>query len=497
MSAGRPPRWPITRVRGVYNSEWPPLAPVPEGSGKRPHRPGSGPTGVPPREGGRAPTQVPFTSSPPGLLQHPGNAALWTAAAISAASLQRGVPLHLHAEGPRGTGKTTLLRAVAGALPALRRVAGCPYNCDPAAPHCPLHRDLEARALRALGEEGVPVPFIELSASAKLATAVGSVDLRRLVDPARPEAALLPGGIARAHRGILFVDEINRLADVAPELTDCLLDVMGTKPGRLQIEEAGLPTVQLPLAVTVWAASNPDEEPGPLEQARTQLADRFDLRVPVEPPDDVETVLAILTGERADGPRPGAAAERHRARAAGAIGSPGDGVVPTWPTDLLRHLADTFVRARLGSLRALFAWRRAAEMLALLDGVPRVRADDVRRAAHLALRGRAGPEALAAIGRGLAAPDGTVTPSPDVTAAGAGPSASGAPRPRAAPAPGEGTAADAPRDSLAVAAHRDLDAAGNPVRARRIGAVRPLVAPEWTERASGTPEGGTSEPLPP
>jgi magnesium chelatase subunit I len=203
-------------------------------------------------------------------------------------------------------------------LPPITRVRGCLFNCDPAAPHCPEHRPGLT-----LGDgpggwavETVPGPFRELSHSTKLATAVGSLDLGRLVGVVDPAAALLPGLIPQAHRGVLFVDEINRLADTAPELTDVLLDVMGTKPGRLQVEEAGLPAAELSLTATVWAASNPDEDPGPLADLRRQLADRFDLVVTVERPAEAAVVAEIagaavgrLAGVGVVAGAPGAAGE--------------------------------------------------------------------------------------------------------------------------------------------------------------------------------------------
>ena len=99
----------------------------------------------------------------------------------------------------------------------------------------------------------------------------------------------------RANRGIIFIDEINRLADTSPELVDVLLDVMGTKPGRIQIEETGLKIVEIPLNICVWAASNPDEEPGALEDIRKQLSDRFDLAVDVERPREIQIVKDILS----------------------------------------------------------------------------------------------------------------------------------------------------------------------------------------------------------
>jgi len=108
------------------------------------------------------------------------------------------------------------------------------------------------------------------------------------------EAGLLPGLIPQAHRGILFVDEINRLADTAPEITDILLDVMGTKPGVVQIEEAGLPVVSVKVSVSVWAASNPDEDPGPLEEIRRQLSDRFDMVCYMGRPTSIDVLAKML-----------------------------------------------------------------------------------------------------------------------------------------------------------------------------------------------------------
>ncbi len=228
------------------------------------------------------------------LIRHQGNSALFRAIEASVLSTLAGVPLHLHVEGLRGTGKTTILRSARSLFPRIKRIKGCLCNCDPQRPHCPAHVGLGAAEVAALGVEEVPLPFLEISHSAKTGTVVGTIDLARISDPSNPVAALLPGTIAQAHRGIIFVDEINRLADTSPELADILLDVMGTKPGRIQIEESGLPTVEMPVNVSVWAASNPDEDPGPLETIRRQLSDRFDFVVTVSRPSEVDTVRRIL-----------------------------------------------------------------------------------------------------------------------------------------------------------------------------------------------------------
>lgn len=228
------------------------------------------------------------------LARHEGNGSLFGAVEMAVLSGLWGVPLHLHAEGLRGTGKTTVMRAARDICPSIRRIKGCLYNCDPAAPHCPNHRHLSPEDAAQLETEVIPMPFLEISHSAKIGTVVGSIDLARITDAANATAAILPGVIPQAHRGIIFIDEINRLADTSPELTDVLLDVMGTKPGRVQIEETGLPVVEIPVQVSVWAASNPDEEPGPLEEIRRQLADRFDLVIEMGRAHDADAIAEIL-----------------------------------------------------------------------------------------------------------------------------------------------------------------------------------------------------------
>lgn len=228
------------------------------------------------------------------LERYEGNDALFDLIQMSMVSTIAGEPLHVHAEGLRGTGKTTIMRKAKDILPTIQRIKGCIYNCDPSQPHCPHHQGLSAQEIAAIGIEEIPMPFLEISHSAKVGTVAGSIDLAKLTDPSHPEAGLLPGLIPQAHRGILFVDEINRLADTAPEITDILLDLMGTKPGIVQIEEAGLPVVSVKVNVTVWAASNPDEDPGPLEEIRRQLSDRFDMVCYMGRPTSIDVLSKML-----------------------------------------------------------------------------------------------------------------------------------------------------------------------------------------------------------
>jgi len=280
-------------------------------------------------------------------------------------------------------------------MPTIRRIKDCLYNCDPDFPHCPEHSSLSPVEVAGLGEELIPMPYLEISHSAKIATVVGSIDLAKLTAHQGPEAALLPGILAQAHRGIVLVDEINRLADTSPEIADVLLDVMGTKPGRLQIEETGLPRVELPLKVTVWAASNPDEDPGPLDGIRRQLSDRFDLCVGVKRPKEIETlakVLELSSELHSNLTTPFSFPEETSSRT---ILEPVRRT--TLPQEMITLVAKLYIDYSLESIRAAESILLAARMNCARRGAVYVVKEDIQIGVALALRHRVSPEVLADI----------------------------------------------------------------------------------------------------
>jgi magnesium chelatase subunit I len=244
------------------------------------------------------------------------------------------------------------------------------------------------------------MPFLEISHSAKIGTVAGSIDLSKLTNPSKPEAALLPGIIPQAHRGIIFVDEINRLADTSPEITDVLLDVMGTKPGRVQIEETGLPVVEVPVLVSVWAASNPDEEPGPLAEIRRQLSDRFDLVVPIGRPSTPEEVIDILsTNEAMRGTDRGLSQQEKKhlekmQENLESIALQSDLIMPEYLTNFL---ANIYINFNIESLRALEAIRQAALLHCALRKRSQVMISDIMAVLPLALYHRVNPATLTEI----------------------------------------------------------------------------------------------------
>ncbi len=278
--------------------------------------------------------------------------------------------------GRRGTGKSTVVRALAGLLPPLPAVAGCRYGCDPAGPLCDECRADPARpAVRVVR----PVPVVDLPLGATADRLVGSLDLEQAL--AHGVRAYEPGLLARAHRGFLYVDEVNLLED---HLVDLLLDVAAS--GVNIVEREGL-SVRHPARFVLVGSANPEEG-----ELRPQLLDRFGLLVQVETIADLDARVEIVRRREAYERDPAAFARRYAPaqRALSRQVRAAQRALPrvTFPDDLLRTTAalcrDLDVEGHRGELAIV----RAASVLAALDGRSAASAGDVRRVALPALRHR-------------------------------------------------------------------------------------------------------------
>lgn len=185
--------------------------------------------------------------------------------------------------GDRGTGKSTAVRALASLLPPMHAVAQCRYGCDPAADGA-LCEECQHRARKANGalkSRRVPVPVVDLPLGATEDRVVGALDLERALS--HGEKAFEPGLLARAHRGFLYIDEVNLLED---HLVDLLLDVAAS--GENVVEREGL-SVRHPARFVLIGSGNPEEG-----ELRPQLLDRFGLSVEVRTPDDLKTRIEVV-----------------------------------------------------------------------------------------------------------------------------------------------------------------------------------------------------------
>ncbi|MGW4762533.1 putative cobaltochelatase [Streptomyces pseudogriseolus] len=275
--------------------------------------------------------------------------------------------------GEKGTAKSTAVRALTSLLPEVAVVSGCRFSCDPLSPDpgCPdgPHEGGGGGASR-------PARMVELPVGASEDRLVGALDIERAL--AEGVKAFEPGLLAAAHRGILYVDEVNLLHD---HLVDLLLDAAAM--GASYVEREGV-SVRHAARFLLVGTMNPEEG-----ELRPQLLDRFGLTVEVaasrEPDERVEVVRRRLAYD--DDPAGFAArwadeeaAVRRRIVAARELLPSvrlGDGA--------LRQIAATCAAFEVDGMRADIVMARTATALAAWAGRTDVLAEDVRQAALLAL----------------------------------------------------------------------------------------------------------------
>ncbi len=178
--------------------------------------------------------------------------------------------------GDRGTGKSTAVRALAGLLPPISVVADCPYNSarpeDCPDPDVVLNKQIVDR----------PTPVIDLPLGVTEDRVVGALDIEKALT--QGEKRFEPGLLARAHRGYLYIDEVNLLED---HIVDLLLDVAAS--GKNVVEREGL-SVRHPAKFVLVGSGNPEEG-----ELRPQLLDRFGLSVEVASPTDIEDRIEVIS----------------------------------------------------------------------------------------------------------------------------------------------------------------------------------------------------------
>ena len=169
--------------------------------------------------------------------------------------------------GKKGTAKSTAVRSLAALLPEVTVVRGCPYSCAPEARQglCQWCEAPDSESIMATHQ----VRIVDLPVGATEDRLVGSLDIEQAIKSGAK--SFEPGLIAAAHRGILYIDEVNLLND---HLVDVLLDAAAM--GRNYIEREGI-SVSHAAEFILVGTMNPEE--GDL---RPQLLDRFGLAVEVE-----------------------------------------------------------------------------------------------------------------------------------------------------------------------------------------------------------------------
>ncbi len=280
--------------------------------------------------------------------------------------------------GDRGTGKSTAVRALAALLPKMDAIDGCAYNCAPgrAVGLCERCRDDGGTSLK---HHRVAVPVVDLPLGATEDRVVGALDLERAMT--RAEKVFEPGLLARAHRGFLYIDEVNLLED---HLVDLLLDVAAS--GQNLIEREGL-SVRHPAKFVLIGSGNPEEG-----ELRPQLLDRFGLSVEVSTPQDLPTRVEVVRLRDEFDRDPAAFCERFKRRDSGIrrrITRARERLPDVSVPDAVLETATRLCMA-LGTdgLRGELTLVRAARALAALEGTDTVTDAELREIAPSVLRHR-------------------------------------------------------------------------------------------------------------
>lgn len=256
-------------------------------------------------------------------------------------------------KGEKGTAKSTAVRGLAAVMPALEA-------------------------------SGEPVPFVDLPLGASEDRVLGSLDIEAILSDKTKK--LLPGLLASAHEGILYIDEVNLLAD---HLVDVLLDVAASGVNTVQRE--GL-SVSHPARFVLIGTMNPEEG-----NLRPQFLDRFGLMVEVGAQTDVqartEVVRRRITFEQ-DPVKFGVLWEYEQQLVQKKIVAAKQ-LLPEvqMPDGLLSMISQLCIEWGVGSLRADIVLYKTAITLAALNNRRKVTADDVQEAAELVLMHRKGKKA--------------------------------------------------------------------------------------------------------
>lgn len=173
--------------------------------------------------------------------------------------------------GDRGTGKSTTIRALADLLPDITIIKNDPFNTDPKS----------VTDGKVYDTEQIKIPMVELPLGATEDRVCGTINLKEILSGG--SSTFEPGLLARANRGLLYVDEINLLDD---HLVDVLLDSAAS--GWNTVEREGI-SIKHPAKFILIGSGNPEEG-----ELRPQLLDRFGMHAEIKTIQDANSRVKIV-----------------------------------------------------------------------------------------------------------------------------------------------------------------------------------------------------------
>lgn len=294
--------------------------------------------------------------------------------------------------GDRGTGKSTTIRALADLLPEISVVANDPFSSDPSDP------DLMSDEVRQLLEQGAEIPIahkkvqmVDLPLGATEDRVCGTIDIEKALSEG--VKAFEPGLLAKANRGILYVDEVNLLDD---HLVDVLLDSAAS--GWNTVEREGI-SIRHPARFVLVGSGNPEEG-----ELRPQLLDRFGMHAEIHTVKEPALRVQIVE-QRADfDQNPPVFLENYKPQQE-ALQEQIVNAQQLLPEvkidyDLRVKISEVCSELDVDGLRGDIVSNRAAKALTAYEGRTEVTVDDIHRVITLCLRHRLRKDPLESIDSG-------------------------------------------------------------------------------------------------
>jgi magnesium chelatase subunit I len=294
--------------------------------------------------------------------------------------------------GDRGTGKSTTIRALADLLPEIEVVADDPFNSHPSDP------DLMSDAVRERMAQQVEIPvakkkvtMVDLPLGATEDRVCGTIDIEKALSEG--VKAFEPGLLAKANRGILYVDEVNLLDD---HLVDVLLDSAAS--GWNTVEREGI-SIRHPARFVLVGSGNPEEG-----ELRPQLLDRFGMHAEIRTVKEPALRVQIVEQRAEFDQDPPNFTEKYTEEQEALQQKllKAKDLLPSVQIDydLRVKISEVCSELDVDGLRGDIVTNRAAKALAAFEGRTQVTVDDIRRVIRLCLRHRLRKDPLESIDSG-------------------------------------------------------------------------------------------------
>lgn len=294
--------------------------------------------------------------------------------------------------GDRGTGKSTTIRALADLLPEIEVVADDPFNSHPSDPDMmgdAVRQQLEQQAEIHITKK--KVLMVDLPLGATEDRVCGTIDIEKAL--AEGVKAFEPGLLAKANRGILYVDEVNLLDD---HLVDVLLDSAAS--GWNTVEREGI-SIRHPARFVLVGSGNPEEG-----ELRPQLLDRFGMHAEIHTVKEPALRVQIVEQRSEFDQNPQQFVEKYQPQQEALQRQiiNAQELLPSVKIDYDSRVKISEVCSELDvdGLRGDIVTNRAAKAIAAFEGRTEVTVDDIRRVITLCLRHRLRKDPLETIDSG-------------------------------------------------------------------------------------------------